>query len=159
MDLRGLPMSVFARPTLALALCLVAGMAMPSHAVRQPPKDRQHQMADALKLTPEQKTKFEALHKTDRPKMEAMQKAVKDQQQVVEKLFADAQASDADVEAAFKKLHGLRAEMMAFRAKHMLAMRALLTPAQRQTFIERHPMGDEGMMNDHGPMGGRGGHR
>jgi Spy/CpxP family protein refolding chaperone len=153
-------MRVIARPALALAVCLVAGLAaMPGHAARHPNGGRQQQMMQTLKLTPEQKTKFEALHKTDAPKMEAQRKAVKDQQNQVEKLFADEKATDADVEAAFNKLNALRSEMMGFRTKHMMAMRALLTPAQRKMFVQHHPMGDDGMMEDHRPMGGGQGRR
>lgn len=147
-------MKTFTRPALALALCLVAGLSLPSQAARQPMKNRQQHMVDVLKLTPDQKAKFDALHKVDQPKIEAMRKAVKDQQAQVEKLFADEKASEADVQAAFQKLHSLRTEMQETRTKHLLAMRALLTPAQRKTFVQQHPLGDEGMMNNQRPMGG-----
>jgi Spy/CpxP family protein refolding chaperone len=149
-------MTVISRLFAGLAVCALGLSVMPAQAAPQGPMgQRQQGMAAMLQLTPDQKAKFEALHNVDGPMMETRRKAVKEQEMAVERLFADEKASARDVEGAFAKLHSLRAETMAARAKHFLAMRAMLTPAQRKIFIAQHPMADNGMGHGqpHGPQG------
>jgi Spy/CpxP family protein refolding chaperone len=140
------------RSALVLAVCLVAGLTLPGQAAPGPQERQMVPVSEILKLSPAQEVKFDALQKSQHDRTQALRAAGQTQQQLITKLYTDDRTTEATLQAAYNKLNAIRGEILAARSKNMVAIRTLLTPAQRQIMAERHPLGEDGMT----PPAGRG---
>lgn len=96
-------------------------------------REHQEEMMKALKLTPEQKKKVEALQKKTMEDMMALRKESKGDRQV------------------------MREKAMKMRGEHNKALMAILTPAQQKIYKEKSKEFMEKMKKERGQGGGFGG--
>lgn len=110
---------------------LFASALTPQAALANP--ERLAKMAEELKLTPDQREKLKKIHdeyhKTLPGKKEAMLAA---KESLKESLRSA--AADSDVRKKFEELEKRQTEFGQARFEKILALRALLTPEQRQKF-------------------------
>lgn len=97
-------------------------------------KHMDERMWKKLGLSPEQKKKMDELHQQDLPKLKDLAKAVRTEHKSLMELFSSPKADDAAIKAQFDKLHAAKTQASTAHFNHMLAMRAILNPEQRQKF-------------------------
>ena len=91
-------------------------------------------IAKRLKLTDEQKKKFEAMEQETKKEMKASQKELKE---TGEKLKAELKKESPDrnvIRRHIRELSGIQAKMQIKRMDSMLDLREMLTPEQREKF-------------------------
>lgn len=100
-----------------------------------------------LGLTADQKKKVQAQRKQDLPQIKERYKAMWNEHQVMLDLMANSSADDAALRGQFEKIQAAKRQAEAAHLDHMLALRAILTPEQRQKFYSnRRAMGMMGGM-------------
>lgn len=101
-------------------------------------------MAAELNLTAEQKEKMKQVHQTNHEAMRAKRKAMKEARESLQTSLQGT-ATDAELKKKFEDLEKLQSEFAKARFEKVLAMRAVLTPEQRQKF--------KGMRKEHRGFG------
>lgn len=125
-------------------VCMVAGFSSQASAwwrrerneekFRGGPAQMRKMIAKRLKLTDEQKKKFEAMEQETKKEMKASQKELKE---TGEKLKAELKKESPDrnvIRRHIRELSGIQAKMQIKRMDSMLDLREMLTPEQREKF-------------------------
>lgn len=86
---------------------------------------------EQLKLTPEQQQKIEQIRTQSKPQFDQLREKMRQVHQELEQLMIGT-ASDNDIRAKHRQVLELKQQMAELRFEQMLAMRAVLTPEQRQ---------------------------
>ena len=117
------------------------------HGGRMPPGLMKEEL-DKLDLTDSQKDALKALRKSKRDNWDDDKALFEQRKAFMDKMFS-ANASEAELRGLRADLNKKTEEMEQRRFENMLALRAILTPAQRETF---HKNMEERMQNDDGPF-------
>jgi periplasmic protein CpxP/Spy len=128
-----------------LAACLSTGMIVPSPSVAQNPtpvapgQERpmrgrgQGDLLQQLNLTPEQTRQVQEIRQRSKPKMQQTRQNMMQARRELEQLM-NSNASERQIQDKFRQVQSLKQEMATLRMENLLAIRAVLTPEQRQQY-------------------------
>lgn len=107
-----------------------AGMALPAELNRYPGPVHVLELADTLRLSPEQETETRRLFERMRAEAVPLGKAVVAKEAELDRLFASSSAAEASLHALVADIARLRGDLRLAHLKYHLATRDLLSPAQ-----------------------------
>ena len=110
------------------------------------------QMMEQLNLTPEQRTKLDALRKANRDKVSGMRDEMRKSQEQLTQAF-QSNASNDELRKIHKKSQEVKNKMSDAQFDQVLAIREVLTPEQKKKFQELRSKGKGPMGRGHGGKG------
>lgn len=101
-------------------------------------EQRKAEFEKRLNLTPEQKTKMDAIHQESRAKIKPLFDAMKVEKQNLVQLQACATTPKETIAAEEAKVQQLRTQIKAIRKENFEKTQAILTPDQQKEFNKMH---------------------
>ncbi|WP_448561233.1 Spy/CpxP family protein refolding chaperone [Trichothermofontia sp.] len=107
---------------------------------------RQEQILQALELTPAQLREIRAIQQRYEPQLTRRRQALRQAHQELNRLMAG-DAPETQIRSKFQQIQQLRQQQATTHFESLLAMRSVLTPAQRRKFAElmQHRQGADPM--------------
>jgi Spy/CpxP family protein refolding chaperone len=106
----------------------------PAPGQERPMRGRgQGDILQQLNLTPEQTRQVQEIRQRSMPKMQQTRQNLQQARQELDQLISS-NASERQIQDKFRQVQSLKQEMATIRMENLLAIRAILTPEQRQQY-------------------------